>query len=327
MDSSDTLKLQSLLEDNKENVEQTEKLETVDHSLAEVVAFSTKAMQFCSESKEGLLSSDRDGIKDRRIKIDYDSEKDDLLSFKSICQLKASLPNGKSAVGSCLRIGLLGKQYVLTCAHNLTSWSSFHNCFVDHSEGYAYCSRFGENKWQYLAELNMEHVKVHPNYDGNPACGFDIGVVPCKTIPHPNNRKVHASKVKDSLYRFVDPESIKVGMKIELCGYPGEKEGYPYYSQGVIKGIKKKKDVGVVLYYDTDSTPGMSGSEIMMVDKQWINDNINSERVKKVTIGVHTGHDHTVMLNYGTLLTPTLKDWMEGRDGAETKNGTTCCVS
>jgi len=306
---------QSLQEENKDNVEQVVERKTVDHSLANVVAFSTKTMQFSGDSKEGLLCSDKDSDNDRRIKIDYDSKEHDLRSFKSASQLVAFLPNGKQAVGSCTHIVLNTKNYIMTCAHNVTTLSSFRDCFVNHTDGRVYGARFGKNKWRKLFEVDMENIKVHPNYDGDPACGFDFAVAPVKIIDHPHSGKVSESKVRDSTCTFVNPRSVKVGMKIELCGYPGEKGGYPYYSQGIIKGIKRKKQDGIVLYYDMDSTPGMSGSQIMMVDEEWIKDNVRlteDKGIKKFVIGIHTGHDNTVMLNFGTLCTLSLFHWMNG---------------
>jgi len=300
--------------EEKEERQTDDERKTVDHSLNNVVAFSTKKMQYSANSREGLLVSDKDGFKDSRIRIDYDKAMFDLLSFKAVSQMKASLSSGVPAVGSCGLVLIDNKNYIMTCAHNLTSYSTYHDRFINHKNPYAYTSRNGENKWQSLWEVDEKNIKIHPKYSGDPCSGFDFAIAPVEYIPHPNSGKVSFPKVKDSGYMCVSPENLRIGLKIELVGYPGEKKGHPYYSKGQIKAIKNKSEDGWIMYYNADSTPGMSGSEILMVDEGWINEHItnaNESGIKKVTIGVHTGHDHTVMLNFGTLMTPTLERWME----------------
>lgn len=67
----------------------------------------------------------------------------------------------------------------------------------------------------------------------------------------------------------------------------------------------------------------MSGSPVKIVDKDWLEDNLTADMKKKgkkkKTIGIHTGHDDTVMLNYGTLITNTLYDWIYNGKGLDVK--------
>merc|ERR1719391_158812 len=125
-----------------------------------------------------------------------------------------------------------------------------------------------------------------------------------EALSHVRDDKTLADGVKrDSTWHAAEPESLKVGMTIEIMGYPGEKNGYPYFHNGKIKAVSKRPSGGWILYYDLDSTPGMSGSPICITCSDWIKENGNGTKqikydVKKIVIGVHTGHDDTVMLNY-----------------------------
>jgi len=299
-----------------EVAEQTkEEKAVVDHSLKNVVAFSTTKKHFCGNTTEGLLVKDGDGFKDRRIKVEFDNPRFHFISFSCACQLKATLPSGVSGVGTCGIVVVNNVTYSLTCAHNLRCWSTFYDDFITMKDGYGYKSRSGESAWHSLWELDMQKVRIHPKFNGDPACGFDIALCPVTKKPHANSGKVLAKWNSDAGWKAAEPKSLKVGMKIELVGYPGDKNGHSYYSSGEIKAIKRQPGDGWVLYYNADSTPGMSGSFIQIIDDDWVNENIpDASRklgVKKIIIGVHTGHDDTVMLNFGTLLTPTLRKWMK----------------
>lgn len=59
-------------------------------------------------------------------------------------------------------------------------------------------------------------------------------------------------------------------MKVEVAGYPGEKGGKFFASSGPIKSILEQEGGGCVISYDVDTTSGMSGSAISLMDQQVI---------------------------------------------------------
>jgi len=294
---------------------------TLDHSLKNVVAFSTCKKQACGPSKEGLLVRDLNKkFQDRRIRINYHDKKFRQLSFYN-CQMKSIMPSGSFGVGSAKVVGVDGVSTLLTCAHNLCTMSSFHRCLVKHKEAYVYDARYGEDKWVNLWKLKAKGIRIHEKYNGDPSCGYDVAVCPMELLSHEKDDETFIDGVKvDCVWDAADPKSLKVGMTVEVAGYPGEKNGYPYFHNGTIKAVSKRPSGGWILYYDLDSTPGMSGSPICITCSDWIKENAKEIKqlkfdVKKIIIGVHTGHDDTVMLNYGTLITPSLKEWIYGKTG------------
>jgi len=296
--------------------EKKEDFKVMDHSLNKVCAFSTVKKQVCVLSKEGLLQRMPgmvDEFLDRRIKVDYGKRKFRFDSFTGM-QVKARLRSGKAAVGSGCPVKVNGEWHLLTCAHNLCAMSPYHKKLMVYSDVYVYNIRNGEDKWYKLYRVVGDRIRVHPNYNDDPSCGFDIAVSPLEPVDHFYNKSVRWKFTEDSIWSAARPKSLKAGMKIEICGYPAEMKGYPYYHFGEIVDVKKQAKGGWTLFYDLDSSPGMSGSPISIIDEKWLADNLNdnwkSNGVKKATIGVHTGHDDTVMLNYGSLITPALGKWI-----------------
>jgi len=300
--------------------EKKEDFVPMSHSLENVVAFSTCRKQICGPSKEGLLipNPNKDGVfKDRRIKLDYSNPIffcNSLMSNQVVVKLKS----GKKMIGSGTIIQINCVNHLLTCAHNLCSMSSYYKQLIPHENGHVYDVRYGTDKWQRLYKLEGEGIRIHPKYNDDPSCGFDIAVAPI-TIDIVNDTKNGTVSLRgvarDSIWMCAEPKSLKPGMKVEICGYPGEMNGYPYYHFGEITKVAKQARGGWTIYYNLDSTPGMSGSAISITDEEWIKKNIpEAERksgAKKALIGIHTGHDQMAMLNYGTLITPNLKKWIE----------------
>jgi len=255
----------------------------LDHSLRNVVAFSTCKKQACGPSKEGLLvrDSNKKQFQDRRIKINYRDKKFRQLSFYN-SQMKSTLPSGTFGVGSGKQVTVNGVSNLLTCAHNVCTMSSFHQCFVKHTEAYAYAGRYGEDKWFKLWKLKAEGIRIHKKYDDDPSCGYHIAVCPMEEFPHVNDDETLVQDVKyDTIWDAADPESLKVGMTVEIMGYPGEKNGYPYFHNGTIKAVSKRQSGGWILYYDVDSTPGMSGSPIMITCYEWIKEHLTKTRYEQ----------------------------------------------
>jgi len=283
------------------------------HSLKNVLAFSTTQKQATPCSQEGLLSRDQNGWVDRRTKINFNKAKFRLYSYTTLCQMKVVISPGKEAVGSCSNLKLNGEQYIFTCAHNLVSWSTLEErCNTVHS-GFVYTMRQGEKKWALLKKIRLNGILVHPKFNGEPYSGFDIGVAPVVLEDHKYSRGCNFDRKEDVAWGAVQPESIEVGLEIEVAGFPGEKKGYPYFHHGKIRAIKPTKQGGWLIFYDVDTTPGNSGSDINVIDKIWVQNWHRKRRRKcnksKMCIGVHTGHCDGSRLNYGTLITPAIAKW------------------
>jgi len=172
-----------------------------DHSLGNVVAFSIKKKQMCAPSKEGLITREENGTPvDRRIKICYDGLMSK--SYMNICQVTAKCPRGKG-VGSAYFHGVTEFPFIITCAHNLMSWSSRRNCGVPFKNVRFYGLRDGEKKWLFLSEVNNKTAVVHPKYNGQPDCGYDLGIATFRPI-------------SDGFYRRLAKIFPKVKVKIEI---------------------------------------------------------------------------------------------------------------
>jgi len=283
-----------------------------DHSLDDIVAFSTKKRQMCAPSKEGLIMKDKNGkFIDRRIKICYDDEKFFSTSYTSPCQITAVTPGGKKGAGSASCSIPTGSDllYFATCAHNLVAWNSLRKCTVPFKNLKVYVMRDGEEKWDFLSE-SIEKKIVHPKYNGQPECGYDLGIIVTTTISKFPRHKFPDLKPKmDSQFHLMNPKDVTKGMTIELIGYPGEKKGYPYAHTGKISAIIQSDLGGWVLWYNADATPGNSGSGIWLTDEKYVKKH-SKPGISKLLIGVHTGHDEAEGSNFGTLMTKSLRSWL-----------------
>jgi len=285
------------------------------HSLKNVLAFSTTQKQATPVSQEGLLLHNKNGYLDRRTKINFKREEFRLRSYTTLCQMKVVKGTGKECVGSCSSLKLLGKNYIFTCAHNLVSWSTLEERYYNIYAGSVYTMRQGVNKWAHLNKILVNGILVHPKFNGEPYSGFDIGIAPIVPVHHKYSRGRNFTRTNDVAWGAVHPESIEVGLDIEVAGFPGEKKGYAYVHHGKIIDKKQTKQGGWLIFYNVDTTPGNSGSDINVIDKEWVQ-NWHRKRncpcdknIKKMCIGVHTGHDDVSELNYGTLTTPAIVDW------------------
>jgi len=63
------------------------------------------------------------------------------------------------------------------------------------------------------------------------------------------------------------------------------------------------------MYHTCDTTPGNSGSSIMVTDQNLIG--YYKKGITKVCIGIHTGSEPLKHLNFATLITPDIGCWIE----------------
>jgi len=291
------------------------------HSLANIVAFSTKRMQMSAPSREGLVVTDGvDELVDRRTKIVFTDPKFNYVSYYMLCQLTATVTNGKTGVGSCTEVlgAMEAARHFLTCAHNLVDYSVRSGRVIPYTDSFIHKSRQGEKRSRIIFQANNKKYRIHPNYNGHPDCGFDIGIIPVikGSEVETKTREIWDQKLSDDwndvVWHYADPDSIKKGMAVELAGFPAEKEGWPYTHKGTVADVTKTKLGGHLIWYDCDATPGNSGSCVMITDEDYVK-TVGAKRIgrRKVIIGVHTGHDRAENLNYGTLITPKINEWIE----------------
>jgi len=286
-----------------------------DDSLNNVFAFSSNKEQGIRKKTEGLLTSNWWGSTiDRRIKIRFDKRVFRRTSYTSLCQLTARYPNGRKAVGSASGGVGVGRKchrkenlvWFITCAHNLVMWSSLDKRPVSYKKRKIYGKREGWKKWAYKLQDCNKPI-VHPKYDGQSDCGFDLGIILFTEIPVFTAEKREVKE--DKSLHWMNPKDVSEGMTVEVSGYPGEKNGYPYTHEGEILCVRQSDLGGWVLYYKADTTPGNSGSPIYLTDKEYLKKHGKSG-VDKLLIGVHTGHDDANTINFGTMLTRSIQRWL-----------------
>jgi len=293
------------------------------YSLNNIVAFSSKRKQMSLPALEGLLTSDDDGrLVDRRTKVLYRDSDFCYASYYMLSQMTAKLLNdGKKAVGSGAEVIKKGKgRWLLTCAHNLVEYGGRTNRVVPYTDFYIYKARQGVKTWTARYRGDDKNIRVHPKYNGNPDCGFDIGLISImKTISQPELLKtsvwgydnLNSDLYQDVICYHVNPDQIKKGMIVELAGFPGEKRGWPHTQRGKVVDVTKTELGGHMLWYDVDATPGNSGSCLMIIDKDYVKSVHPNGKIKKVVVGVHAGHCAAENLNYGTLITPSIGEWID----------------
>jgi len=295
-----------------------------EYCLDNIVAFCSKRKQMSAPSSEGLITCDKDSNDvDRRTKIVYSDSKFCYASYYVLSQVTAKLKNGKHGVGSCAEVAKEGKnkgRYWLTCAHNLAHYSVRVKRLVPYTDFRIHKARQGEGEKRSTEVLlgDDKNVCIHPKYNGQPDCGFDIGLIPAgKTISEPDNSaslwslENMGDNFFDVVWCHANPDNIKKGMSVELAGFPGEKHGWPHTHKGKVVDVTKTPLGGHILWYDADATPGNSGSCVMITDKDFIKSVDDRGNIKKVIVAVHTGHCVAENLNYGTLITSSIWEWIE----------------
>jgi len=288
----------------------------IDHSFKNIVAFSSTIMKMSGlKESEGLLKKGPDGkVKDRRTRISYVDRKFATMAYTCLCQIIATLPSSpsiKRVVGSgCLIAMKNGKERALTCAHNISGYSIFRNSVQFFKQLLSYRMRLGEYSWCWLHKMDENVTYIHPKFDGTPDCGFDIAV--CRQLETiSSGMNWYKGQYKhDTVYWPCEASSLEKGYTLEISGYPGEKEGHPYTSEGTIEAVTKTKAGGHILWHNVDCTNGNSGSPIMITDERWIKRYVNKPGCTKAIIGVHTGYDSMENMNFGTLMTPSLFKWV-----------------
>ena len=288
-------------------------------------AFSTSAQQMDPASQEGLHFKVGGKEQDRRNYVDFKNDENKLSSYECTVQIEGLDCNGGRFVGSGSAVNRNGIDYIYTCAHNIIGVSPLDGKKVPYTDLTAYRMRKGPDVYE--SKYLLTQTAVHPKYDGKPGCGFDIAVCRVgKKLPGRNATATNYStkkSVADSFAGSIAPNKLKEGTMVQVAGYPGEKAGLLYEHSGPVAQVIETELGGYVLTYKLDTTPGNSGSKVMVVDEtivkqypglaareQRYKDRGDEHNFQKMIIGIHTGSDYTNQVNFGTLITPEIKKWL-----------------
>lgn len=170
----------------------------------------------------------------------------------------------------------------------------------------------------YTMKYEIVCTSVHPKYNGDPLCGWDVGL--CFLGKEYGNKNADEDNYSQrggfsNDFRYsVSPKELKAGHKVSIAGYAGDedKKGYLYEHTDEIVSVKKTKLGGYIVSYKVDATPGTSGAKIELIDDKLVA-KVKSKTVLKfdkdmkiMTIGIHSGNDSVNNVNFGTLITPKL---------------------
>merc|ERR1719233_945246 len=83
-----------------------------------------------------------------------------------------ALHGRRKCVGSAVMV--VQKRLILSCAHNFVQISQLNNRRIEFKNHLAYWARCGKESWKKVYQISPTGYRVHPLYDGNSNCGFDI---------------------------------------------------------------------------------------------------------------------------------------------------------
>lgn len=294
------------------------------HSLKDikVVAYSTETEGDIMVD-EALLGSDAHGkLVDHRTKIEYNKVDYVKVSYYMQCHFTIDLPDtGQRAVGSCAAVESVGSNKIvyLTCAHNVKKWDKKTGQRIRLENPWIYQARQGD-KYISVSKGSLWKTLVHPKYNGYGDSGYDIAIVPGKyqkVMPTDNATYLDRTAIPhytedkwfDVEWQCFDKSQIWKGLEIEVAGYPGQMKGWPYTHTGKVVKVTDTKQGGVLIWHDADTTKGNSGSPIMATDPAFVA-KYATHGAKKIVIGVHTSGGHKVKVNFGSLMTTELWEWI-----------------
>ena len=179
---------------------------------------------FSLSTKETLTTVDEDGnLVDNRTKIEFplEEEKDVFSSHADVVQLVARSPNGEQLGGSGLVIPYRDAKFVVTSAANVVVTSMRNGDIKPRENQTGFKKRNGVDGG-YNQLLEFEDVAIHPFYDGNSTCGFDISVMKVNQETR-GTLANHGRPVDDYSLGPTEVGKVAEGRQIRLHGYPQEK--------------------------------------------------------------------------------------------------------
>jgi len=280
------------------------------------IDFPTTNCELYTNSKEMLILKDKNGIPiDRRVQVFFNRKEFHSESYFMLSQLTVKLRSGILASGSGICLTLAKNPFFLSCAHNLVSLSARRKCLVPYVKLKVYKARNGEDSYVASGMTNKKEILPHPKYDGYNEHGWDIGIFRVGELKKGKFSQITHGPMNtindDVMLHWANEKLLTKGMAVEIAGYPGEKKGYPYKHKGTIEDIKMTEYGSYLIWYNADTTLGNSGSSIMVTDQNFVKSVAERPGIKKIIIGVHSGYDNISKLNYGTLITEGVYDWIK----------------
>lgn len=220
-----------------------------------------------------------------------------------------------------------GRSFILTCAHNLCWYSVNRDKLILHKNMVGYKVRIGPNIWiEKYTSFGADQLIIHPKYPKFPheQSGYDIAMIIMdpeegEEGPQYNTDNYNSAEpVPDTYTSFIteaDAKAQLVEKDVEVAGYPVDKNklNWMYTHTGPVKEILKNEESGGYTFsYEVDTTPGQSGSAVVVVDEGFVEWDKAKHRFKrqdykkKICIGIHTGHRPEDGCNVGTLITPEI---------------------
>jgi len=155
----------------------------------------------------------------------------------------------------------------------------------------------------YSVECPITKWIVHPDYEEKITthCGADIALA---EISVPPECMIGSPGLSAAWFEIQDQNA-----PICIYGYPGEKDklGKLYGMKGssnslrIVKSTNKKD---LIEYSDIDTSPGQSGSPILLQIE------LDDGSVEMIIGGIHVAEDPNKPANYGTLITKEKLDWI-----------------
>ncbi len=222
----------------------------------------------------------------------------DTASFphSAICFLRMTAPDGKQYTGTGFYIG---RNRILTCAHNLHGMSTVQ--IVPGRNG-AGTAPFGE------ATIDATQWRVAPRYTGDGDWDNDVAVIDNAPIAAPN----------DSWFHFMQATPAST-MPLAVCGYSAGSKLHPELGsmtdrnfQHLHGGHAKGQATPETIDYDILAIAGASGSPVYTVRDE-------GSGLQAFVCGVHVTRGPIdsatggASVNRGCFITPAKIDWIEGR--------------
>lgn len=209
----------------------------------------------------------------------------------AICQLKMTAPDGSRYSGTGFYIG---RNRILTCAHNLHGMSSVTIIPGRNGSG---GKPFGE------VTVSSSSWRIAPGYTGSGNWANDLAVIDNVSLAAPNGK----------FFEFL-MQTPSDQLPIVVCGYSAGSRTVPALNR-IIDGDKQHLHGGYahgqsdfeVIEYPILTLMGASGSPVYTVVER-------SGQLKALICAVHvTGQPAAQGLNRGCFITPNKIDWIEGR--------------
>lgn len=209
--------------------------------------------------------------------------------------------------------------FLLTAAHNFRRISG--------SEQLDYDAAFFYHPASPDIPRRITQCVLYPKYKtGDPTWdGYDFAVASFDKEGYVDSVHEFSEFVFSPIYSLP-----RVGDRVQLWGYPGEKQKEMYQMDGKISRIEKRSGGHVLVHYeDMQTTHGQSGSPLALLispaelQRRWDEDapvfewtlykslQPSGKRSKKIIVGIHVASNQITHIPCATLCTTIFYDWMK----------------